>query len=161
MDPVKLVEELRSLPGRLPEDDRYWADRIRPQLPAAPFSTAFLEDLLAPLDPLRQADVLEFLARLGRKEIAEAAAARIQWAGGGAKLCLGAALIACGDKRGYAALEELYRHSLDFPEDKAGSVPLGWIVDDTLLGEFKRDATAMALRLRLIALQRQRGARRS
>ena len=161
MDPVRLVDELRSLPGRSPEDERYFMDRIRPQLPAAPFTAAFLEELLAPLSPIEQADVLEFLARLGRNEVAELAAGRLERAGGGAKLCLAAALISVGDARGYAALEALYRHSLEFPDDKENSVPLSWIVDDTLLEEFARDEKAMDLRLRLIALKQQRDARRN
>jgi hypothetical protein len=161
MDSVKLVEELRGLPGRIPEDERYWLDRIRPQLPAAPFTPAFLDELLAPLSPLEQADVLDFLARLGRKEVAEIAAIRVERAAGIAKLYLGTALLSCGDGRGYGALEELYRHSLDFPDDKPNSVPLGWIVDDVLLDEFQHDDAAMALRLRLIALQQQRNAQKN
>jgi hypothetical protein len=161
MDPVKLTEELRALPGRIvPDDEQYWLDRIRPQLPEAPFTPAFLEELLAPLSLLEQSDVLDFLARLGRKEVAAFAAVRLKKAEGDAKLRLGTALISCGDARGYAALEELFRHSLDFPDDKPNSVPLGWIYD-TLFDEFGHDDAATALRVRLIALENQRRAQRN
>lgn len=148
-----LRDGLRTLADELEEDnDAFWRERIAPLLPPEPLSPEFLEETLAPLHGLNRAIVLEFLARLGRAEIADTAARLAARAGvpGSHALELAVALARCGDPRGFAALEALFRRSLRHP-DEEGSVPLEWITEDTL-GKRLRTPEALELRRRLIAL---------
>ncbi|HYE90923.1 MAG TPA: hypothetical protein VEA38_07890, partial [Terriglobales bacterium] len=57
-------------------DEAHRAD-VLGLLPPTPLSRSFLEDMLAPLSGARQGIVLDFLAKLGRAEVAEAAAAHL------------------------------------------------------------------------------------
>ncbi|HEX4048932.1 MAG TPA: hypothetical protein VH309_13895, partial [Elusimicrobiota bacterium] len=130
----------------------------RPQLPAAPLSDEFMTEALGPLSVHGRALVLELLDRMGRREIVGLAAALVKDADGSERVELALALAECGDSRGFAVLEELFRHSLDHPGDSPRAVPLDWITEDTLMDRLGTEA-ALALRRRLIALEIERRSR--
>lgn len=150
----ELRDALRVLADELEEgNDAFWRGRVAPLLPKEPLTPEFLDETLAPLHGLNRAVVLEFLARLGRREVAETAArlAASPGARGSHTLELAVALAECGDPRGLALLEALFRRSLGRPDDETLSVPLPWILDDTL-GKRLRTPEALALRGRLVRL---------
>lgn len=150
-----LQDKLRTMSEHIdPESETFWKEAITPILPREPLKEDFLRETLAPLHSLNQAIVLEFLARLGRSEVAGIAAELLEKRGlaGIETIDLGVALARCGDPRGLKALEALFHHSFKHPKDKGVSVPLEWIVDDTLrvtLGT----PEALALRQRLVAIE--------
>ena len=161
MEPVKLSADLRAFgESVISGNDELWIERLRPQLPVAPLAAEFLAESLAPLSVHGRALVIELLARMGRTEVADFAAALVKDADGSDRIELARALAECGDSRGFDVFEELFRYSLDHPGDSPRSVPLGWITEDTLKDELGTEA-ALALRRRLIALEIERRSRRN
>lgn len=149
-----LQEKLHRLSEELaPDNEAFFAGLIAPLLPAEPLSPGFLGETLAPLGGLEQAIVLEFLARLGRAEVAGPAAERLQRGGltGLEVIDLSVALARCGDPRGLEALEALFLRSHKHPEEKPSSVPLEWILEDALRRRLGTPQ-ALDLRQRLVAL---------
>ena len=150
----ELRDKLRAMSEELEEDnDAAWRSLIAPLLPPEPLTPEFLDETLAPLYGLNRAVLLEFLARLGRAEVAGTAArlAEAADARGSHRLELAVALAECRDPRGLAVLEALFRQSLRHPDDAVRSVPLAWITEDTL-GKRLRTPEALELRRRLVAL---------
>lgn len=131
-----------------------WLEEIRPLLPKAPLTGAFLAEALAPLPGLGKAFALEVLALLGRREIADYVAGLVPGEeDGSVRLFYAQILLRCGDARAYVILEVLYRYSLDHPYEQPGSVPLQWI-SETLR---KQDgARARESEKRLSAIPRPR-----
>lgn len=73
---------------------------------------------------------------------------------GSSKLASARALLQSRDPRGYAVLEELYRHCLEHPEDKTGSVPVNWI-HDALHEQGPGDSRAWECTVRLNAMREE------
>jgi hypothetical protein len=149
-----LRERIRTLSEHLdPESEGFWKEALTPVLPPEPLSRTFLAETLAPLSILKKAIALEFLARLGRGEVAEPAAELLKTgeARGIERIDLAVALARCRDPRGLAELEALFHHSLRHPDDKGNAVPLEWIVDDTLNDQLGTPE-ALELRRRLVAV---------
>jgi len=135
MADTSLTENLRSLSRSFDEEDLdLWIDLIAPLLPRIALSPEALDEILAPLDTFLKTNVLGFLARIGRREVANTAAALVEGASGFERLQLAEALIERGDPRGFEVMDALHLHSLLHSEDdKDGTVPLSWITYDTLL----------------------------
>jgi len=158
VEPVELQKALRDISTsfHIPDDRNLLPDVIRPLLPAAPLTQAFLEETLAPLSGLEKAYALKFLARLGRREIADCAASLAPAElDGSIKLSYANALLLCRDPRGYTILEEVYRRSLERPDDKTGSVPRTWI-EGVLHEQGPGDARAWECTVRLNAMREER-----
>ncbi|MEQ1918822.1 MAG: hypothetical protein ABL955_06445, partial [Elusimicrobiota bacterium] len=158
MEPVELQKALRDISTSLdiPDYRNLLPDVVRPLLPAAPLTDAFLEETLAPLSGLEKAYALKFLARLGRKEVADYTAGLVaDELDGSIKLSYAKALLLCRDPRGYAIIEDVYRRTLERPDDRPGSVPMGWI-DDVLHEQGPGDVRAWECRVRLNAMREER-----
>ncbi|MDD5301797.1 MAG: hypothetical protein PHS14_01705 [Elusimicrobia bacterium] len=157
MEPVELQKALRDLGTsfHIPDDRNLLPGIVRPLLPAAPLTRAFLEETLAPLTGNERSYALEFLARLGRREIADYAAGLAPGElEGSVKLSYARALLLCRDPRGYGILEDLYRHCLEHPDDKPMSVPVNWI-HGVLHEQGPGDALAWECTTRLNAMREE------
>lgn len=144
MEPVELVATLRRAGNAaVPGDTGPWLDAVRPLLPAAPLSSAFLEEALGPVPGNGKAFALEILALLGRREIADFTAGLAAGEEDGSiRLFYAQILLKAGDRRACGILADLYRASRARPRERPGSIPLEWIYstlseleDDDPLGE--------------------------
>jgi hypothetical protein len=150
----ELQEKLRKLSDEIiPENEQFFRNLIAPLLPDQPLTPEFLKETIAPLYSLNKAVVLEFLAHLGRREVADVAAELLESPEIRAidRLELAVALARCGDRRGFKALEELFLYSLRRPKDERYSVPFDWITED-VLRERLGSPEALELRQRLVTL---------
>ena len=129
----KVLKELAEEPF-FPLDYEAWAKDIVPNLPKEPIDAAWLSKLIERYPSIGQATVLEHLSRLGRREIAPVATACAEKANGFAKLALAGVLMRLGAPRGVEIVEELYRYSLEHPDDKENAVALNH-VDDVVRGQ--------------------------
>jgi DNA-binding transcriptional ArsR family regulator len=153
MDSVALGKVLRDLADEpfFPLEYEGWAKDIVPNLPKEPIDTAWLSKLLESYHSLSQATVLEHLSRLGRKEVLPVALKLSEKASGFDKLCFAGILVRLRAPRGYEMLEELYRYSLDHPDDKQNSVALDHVFD-TLDEKTGFDRRKVLLRLKLVEM---------
>jgi hypothetical protein len=118
--------------------DKQWVALLKKELPREPLPAAFLEEVLAGLNPTFGGMVLEMLAKVGRHEIADIAAKCLATASGDEKHGFAAALARLDDSRGYVAVEALFRE---------GSVPRAWLTADLLAEIDTPRARAMLQRL--------------
>lgn len=107
-----------------------WLEIVRPLLPESPLTAAFLDEVLQSLPKgLPRSGVLHLLARLGRTEVAETAAALAEGeTDGDVLLELAEALLSCRDKRGCELIRRLYLENRGKFEGP-GWVPTGWLID--------------------------------
>jgi hypothetical protein len=147
VDRNELIRLLRFAAEPIVEDEEWWCRKLAPAMSSDPLPAELLDEALAPLSMMAKCRLLQFLARIGRTEVREAAArlAATPDIEGLDLLGLGEVLLRCGDPRGASVLEDLYVRSLDRKALDRATVLCDWIAEDVLREEI---GTLEALLLR-------------